>query len=521
MRKTGLVLSVAVAFLLMFCVCAEAFKLPDTGQTKCYQAVTPWSVMECTGTGQDGAYAVNLPSFTDHSDGTVTDNVTGLKWQKCHLGQTNNLNCTGDYGIYNWYQATGTYHVTYNPDGNTVGCGTLPGGSWRLPAVKELMSIVNFSYDYPSIDENIFPNTRKIAFLTNTAVAVEPDEGIWTIDFRHGYVETGGKTIKSVVRCVSGSTITPSFTSNGDTITDNNTSLEWQRYEPVEGAMTWGAALAYCNNLALAGKNDWRLPNVKELESLLYEADYDPAIHTVFPAAVSSWYWTSTSDSSYPEYAWLADFNWGKVYSGEKSDSEYVRCVRGGINSFDITANAAGTGAGSVVSTPAGISYNYPATTTGAANYLDGSGIVIAAKADAGSKASWNGTCNTVGGTEAGNNTAFATCTISSLSAAKTVTATFTRYYTITAKAKGAGKGGVVSSPAGINYKYPAKKTDSGSYAKASTVKISAKANSGYKTTWNNTCKKAGGTEKGDNTRTAVCTLKVKKAATVTATFKK
>jgi hypothetical protein len=186
-----------------------------------------------------------------------------------------------------------------------------------------------------------------------------------------------------------------------------------------------------------------------------------------------------------------------------------------------LTVNSSGTGVGNIESTPAGISYNYPATTTGAANYLDGSGIVIAAKADAGSKASWNGTCNTVGGTEAGNNTAFATCTISNLSATKTITATFTRYFTITAKAKGAGKGGVVSSPAGINYKYPAKKTDSQSYPKGKTVKISAKANSGYKASWNNTCKKAGGTEKGDNTRTAVCTLKVKKAATVTATFKK
>ncbi len=74
--------------LLLFCSAAlsEAFKLPDTGQTKCYQVVSPYAEIHCAGTGQDGAYNINPMSYTDNGNGTVTDNNTGLMWQKCSVG---------------------------------------------------------------------------------------------------------------------------------------------------------------------------------------------------------------------------------------------------------------------------------------------------------------------------------------------------------------------------------------------------------------------------------------------------
>jgi|WetSurMetagenome_2_1015567.scaffolds.fasta_scaffold00054_40 C1A family cysteine protease len=91
----------------------------------------------------------------------------------------------------------------------------------------------------------------------------------------------------------------------------------------------------------------------------------------------------------------------------------------------------------------------------------------------------------------------------------------------ITVNAKGGGGGSVVSAPTGITFKYPAATTDSGNYYHGATVKISAKANSVSKATWGGTCKAAGGTVTGNKTRTAVCTINVTKAATVTATFRK
>ena len=52
---------------------SEAFRLPDSGQTKCYQAVSPYAEIPCAGTGQDGMYSINHLSYTDNGNGTVTD----------------------------------------------------------------------------------------------------------------------------------------------------------------------------------------------------------------------------------------------------------------------------------------------------------------------------------------------------------------------------------------------------------------------------------------------------------------
>jgi|WetSurMetagenome_2_1015567.scaffolds.fasta_scaffold00104_14 hypothetical protein len=191
------------------------------------------------------------------------------------------------------------------------------------------------------------------------------------------------------------------------------------------------------------------------------------------------------------------------------------------FTTLSVTANATGNGTGSIASNPAGISYTFPSANTGTASFDAGAtAIVLTAAAHTGSTATWT-RCSEAGGTEAGNGTRTATCIFSSLNEVKTVTAAFTQYYKITAKAKGNGEGMVVSAPPDISFTYPAKQVDSGTFKKSSTVKISAKSKAGSKASWNGTCKKAGGKETGNNKRNAVCLIKAKKAATVTATFTK
>ncbi len=115
------------------------------------------------------------------------------------------------------------------------------------------------------------------------------------------------------------------------TVTDTKTGLMWQQAEA--GAMTWLAALAYCENLPLAGYNDWRLPNRNELQSLVDYSKYYPAINTVaFPGAMSSHsYWSSTTFAGNPVYAMVVKFYDGYVGIGAKSlNYLYVRAVRGG-----------------------------------------------------------------------------------------------------------------------------------------------------------------------------------------------
>jgi len=110
-------------------------------------------------------------------------------------------------------------------------------------------------------------------------------------------------------------------------VTDNTTGLVWQQAEG--GSKTWEQALTYCEDLSLAGKNDWRLPNVKELESLTEDSLYNPAIDkTYFPAAYASRYWSSTTYVNSSASAFYLAFDSGAVASYFKSNNYYVRCVR-------------------------------------------------------------------------------------------------------------------------------------------------------------------------------------------------
>jgi hypothetical protein len=131
----------------------------------------------------------------------------------------------------------------------------------------------------------------------------------------------------------SGAVFAASFVNNGNgTVTDNKTGLVWQQAEP--GYMTWDSALSYCEGLPLGGKTDWRLPNIKELESITDDTRYYPAIDTsFFPGAYASVYWSSTTIADVPNYAWVVDFYFvnGFVNGTYKDYNDmYVRCVRGG-----------------------------------------------------------------------------------------------------------------------------------------------------------------------------------------------
>lgn len=194
-KKTQFLTAVFVALLLFSAVilslpkAAFAFQLPDTGQTKCYRDVSPYDEISCAGTGQDGEYNINPMSFTDNGNGTVTDNNTGLMWQKCSVGQNNDATCSGSAVPYNWYKASGTYDATYNPSSEDV-CGSLSLGGytdWRLPSKKELMSIVDYSIPAPgpTINTTYFPNTVQFLYWSSTTNANNPNNA-WVVYFGHG-----------------------------------------------------------------------------------------------------------------------------------------------------------------------------------------------------------------------------------------------------------------------------------------------------------------------------------------------
>jgi hypothetical protein len=187
---------------------AATFNLPDSGQTKCYQAISPYAEIPCVGTGQDGAYSINPMSFADNGNGTITDNNTSLVWQKCSVGQNNDAACSGTASTYNWYQASGTYDAGYNSSTQNV-CGSLAlaGGGWRLPSKKELTDIVDYSIPYPGpmIQQTWFPNTVASDYWSSTTYAGNPGYA-WSVDFVYGGVYYGDlyMYVSLYVRCVRG-----------------------------------------------------------------------------------------------------------------------------------------------------------------------------------------------------------------------------------------------------------------------------------------------------------------------------
>ncbi len=129
----------------------------------------------------------------------------------------------------------------------------------------------------------------------------------------------------------------PRFTDHRDgTITDNLTGLMWvQAPHDLDGNseyQTWNNAIDYCNGLTHAGHSDWRLPNVRELQSLIDYGRYDPALpsgHPFIGIQVAS-YWSSTSHAELTNPAWTVAMSLGYVASLDKSRYNYVWPVRAG-----------------------------------------------------------------------------------------------------------------------------------------------------------------------------------------------
>lgn len=108
---------------------------------------------------------------------------------------------------------------------------------------------------------------------------------------------------------------------------DPRTGLEWEAESP--GEMTWYEAQAYANALSLDGREDWRLPSARELETLLDRTRYRPVVREEVPFRDSNSYWSSTTFEENTSSAWIVMFNGAYVLSYYKSNAYLVRCVRG------------------------------------------------------------------------------------------------------------------------------------------------------------------------------------------------
>jgi gluconolactonase len=283
--------------------------LPDTGQAGDYTAEY----------GEDSDYTINAPAFADNGDGTVADKVTGLTWQKT------------DGGEMTW-EAALAYAESLKLGGR---------GDWRLPTGAELFDILDFGRRDAPADPAFFPASPAGGWWSGETLAGDPSM-VWAVGAggclgplpRNG--TAGGGSPRLGVRCVRANVAGlqgGAFTDNGDgTVTSAATGLVWQKTEsPSE--LAWEQALARCEALVLGGRDDWRLPNVKELLSLSNASLSGPSLDaSAFIGARPAGYWTSTTVADDPSAAWHVDFELGAASAVPKGRSMHVRAVRGGSN---------------------------------------------------------------------------------------------------------------------------------------------------------------------------------------------
>lgn len=278
------------------------------------------------------------------ADGTVSDAATGLVWMRCSVGQTwTGTTCSGDPARHTFDQAialTGTITFAGKSD-------------WRLPNVRELFSLVNYSLAESRIDVLAFPNTPyQTEYWSSTPTDGDRGSGFAWLANTKGGNNTFAQTVDAVpVRLVRGGVGSnllnverPSsdYVDNGNgTVLHVPSNLTWQRCMVGQtwsgngcsgnySTMNWNQAKALTSNFA--GQSDWRLPTAIELESLV---DYNKSPNAInlsfFAQEAEAYLWSSsaTEIANEPNYAWNLRTRFGYMYYALKTESSYgVRLVR-------------------------------------------------------------------------------------------------------------------------------------------------------------------------------------------------
>lgn len=314
---------------------ALPYPVVDTAQAKCYnnrgEIAPPQPGQPFY--GQDAQFSRNLPSYTVNADRlTVHDNVTGLTWQRSPAAVGNAVPTTRD-------KLTITQAQAQPAKLNAARFGGF--SDWRLPSIKELYSLFDGRGQDPSgppgaripgirpfIDTNAFQfaygdesageriiDSQWASATRYVGPSLRGGGKQFGVNFADGRIkgydlqQMGGREFKFYVLCVRGNPAygRNDFHDNSDgTVTDRATGLSWSKADSGQG-LNWEAALAWVqrkNAAKYLGHTDWRLPNVKELQSIV---DYtrapdttrSPAVDAVFTCTAIT---NEIGEADYPFY---------------------------------------------------------------------------------------------------------------------------------------------------------------------------------------------------------------------------
>lgn len=280
-------------------------RVPDTHQGSCFDDK---GIMTCPSRGapywgQDAQFIGAHPAYRDNGDGTVSDLATGLRWQKAH--NSKRLNQTDAASACAALQLGGY-------------------GDWRLPTIKELFSLADFRgsqgrrnylnavFEFSLPDSSVLQgdsfSQHNVGMMGQTWSSTIYSGEHWGragvkaaffFNFLDGHIKQAPVQSRNTLfyRCVRGEEWGGNdFVAKGDVVLDRATGLTWQRSDDGR-TRNWQQALAYCAALKLDGHDDWRLPNIKELQSIVDYSRHAPALDERYlnMSDAKGWFWSSTT----------------------------------------------------------------------------------------------------------------------------------------------------------------------------------------------------------------------------------
>ena len=368
--------------------------LPQTYQISCWNS--SGDLIPCAGTGQDGDVQAGVPVTSDAGirfqyyidNDCKIDIQTGLMWPSYSSP------------VYSALTTTMTWQDAFTSVDSVNLSGLCGFNDWRLPNINELESLAVLdmppnAYDLMGyLGEGAYLNVQPSDYWTSSSFVADPAQA-WAVHFgigrRHLLTKTNltgrfmpvrGNTIDALPIAIpaTGQTTmiasgddgdtqagiawpSPRFTDNANgSVRDNLTGLVWiadanclaTNYAvrdtdgvAADGAVTWQHALDFARNVnqgeassCSAGSSDWRLPNAKELRSLVNIGASSPALPAGHPFSSLTGtqampYWSSTTNAANPAEAVNFDMSIGESSARSKSGFGRVWLVRGGTGQTD------------------------------------------------------------------------------------------------------------------------------------------------------------------------------------------
>ena len=317
------------------------YPIVGTGQTTYWNLIGNAIDQPTTGDslyGQNASYQGNTPKYRDNNDGTITDLVTGLIWTKTlDLNEDGEINSLDQMTVGDALASAANVNVGGYTD-------------WRIPTLKEAYSLINFEgvdvgissklpaspkpfintdfFDFGYGDTSIgdrFIDAHIVTTTFYTGKVYKFLQTMFGVNFADGRIKgyppaigmNGLSAPKFYIYYVRGAKnygVNNFIDNKNGTITDKATSLMWSQADSLKG-MDWTTALKWVqkkNKENYLGHSDWKLPDVKELQSIVDytrspSASNSAAIDPIFSSTSIvdeagdkdwPWYWSSTTHAS-------------------------------------------------------------------------------------------------------------------------------------------------------------------------------------------------------------------------------